>query len=122
MPSPSSCPVSRARWSASISATPRARWPTTCSSPPAANRRARQPGPVRLNSAPMPVLATRVDPSSSAFQANRTGMLERLQELDRLLAQARAGGGAKYVERHRARGKLLARERVELLIDRDSPL
>ena len=32
-----------------------------------------------------------------------------------------AGGGPKYTERHHKRGKLLARERIELLIDRDSP-
>ncbi|MEZ4255734.1 MAG: carboxyl transferase domain-containing protein [Polyangiales bacterium] len=31
------------------------------------------------------------------------------------------GGGAKYVERHRARGRLLPRERIELLLDRDAP-
>jgi acetyl-CoA carboxylase carboxyltransferase component len=48
-------------------------------------------------------------------------MLERLAEIDGLLARLRAGGGAKYVERHRARGKMLARERVELLLDRDAP-
>ena len=48
-------------------------------------------------------------------------MLARLAEIDEQLALARAGGGDPYVERHRARGKLLARERVELLVDRDSP-
>ncbi len=32
-----------------------------------------------------------------------------------------AGGGPKYVERHHARGKLTARERIELLVDPDSP-
>ena len=69
----------------------------------------------------MSVLATRVDPRSEAFQRNRAGMLERLAEIDRLLAESRAGGGAKYVERHRARGKMLPRERVELLLDRDAP-
>ena len=31
------------------------------------------------------------------------------------------GGGEKYVDRHHARGKLLPRERIELLVDRDSP-
>src|SRR5690606_40196842 len=36
-------------------------------------------------------------------------------------AKAVAGGGEKYVERHRKRGKLLARERIELLLDEDSP-
>ena len=32
-----------------------------------------------------------------------------------------AGGGEKAVARHRARGKLTARERIELLLDLDSP-
>ncbi|MGW4799248.1 acyl-CoA carboxylase subunit beta [Nonomuraea sp. NPDC004297] len=48
-------------------------------------------------------------------------MLAKLAELDTEQAKAVAGGGAKYVERHRARGKLAARERVELLVDPDSP-
>jgi acyl-CoA carboxylase subunit beta len=52
---------------------------------------------------------------------NRDAMLARLSELDTALAQACAGGGPRYVERHHARGKLLARERIELLIDRDAP-
>jgi acyl-CoA carboxylase subunit beta len=69
----------------------------------------------------MGVLGSRLDPASDAYRANRAANLELLAELERLLAQARAGGGPKYVERHRARGKLLARERVELLVDRDGP-
>ena len=69
----------------------------------------------------MGVLASRLDPGSGAFRANRAANLELLAELDRLLAEARAGGGPKYVDRHRARGKLLARERIELLLDRDGP-
>ncbi|MEV5328191.1 carboxyl transferase domain-containing protein [Nonomuraea sp. NPDC052634] len=48
-------------------------------------------------------------------------MLAKLAELAAEQAKAVAGGGARYVERHRARGKLTARERVELLIDPDSP-
>src|ERR687897_3740302 len=69
----------------------------------------------------MGVLASRLDPASDAYVANRAANLELLAELDRLLEQARAGGGPKYVDRHLARGKLLARERVELLLDRDGP-
>src|SRR6204780_1554338 len=42
--------------------------------------------------------------------------------LNEQLELARAGGGPKYAQRHRPRGRLLARERVELLVDRDSPL
>ena len=43
-----------------------------------------------------------------------------MDTVDEQLAAARAGGGERYVERHRERGKLLARERIELLLDRDS--
>ncbi|WP_090929931.1 acyl-CoA carboxylase subunit beta [Nonomuraea jiangxiensis] len=48
-------------------------------------------------------------------------MLAKLAELDAEHAKAVGGGGEKYVERHRKRGKLLARERIELLVDPDSP-
>ncbi|MBT2230542.1 acyl-CoA carboxylase subunit beta [Nonomuraea sp. NEAU-A123] len=48
-------------------------------------------------------------------------MLGKLEKLDAEQAKAVAGGGDKYVERHRKRGKLLARERIELLVDPDSP-
>ncbi|WP_083958256.1 acyl-CoA carboxylase subunit beta [Herbidospora mongoliensis] len=48
-------------------------------------------------------------------------MLGRLAELAAEHAKAVEGGGQKYVDRHHARGKLLARERVELLLDSDAP-
>jgi len=48
---------------------------------------------------------------------NREAMLEKLADLDAEHAKAVAGGGEKYVERHHARGKLLPRERIELLVD-----
>ncbi|MFZ2015348.1 MAG: acyl-CoA carboxylase subunit beta [Nocardioides sp.] len=48
---------------------------------------------------------------------NREAMLEKLADLEAEHAKAVAGGGPKYVERHHARGKLLPRERIELLID-----
>ncbi|GAA3078526.1 acetyl-CoA carboxylase carboxyltransferase component [Kribbella aluminosa] len=52
--------------------------------------------------------------------SNREAMLEKLAALDVEHAKALAGGGPKYVERHHKRGKLLARERIELLLDPDS--
>ena len=69
----------------------------------------------------MSVLASRVDPGSEPYRRNREASLELLEQLEAQLALAREGGGQRYVERHRARGKLLARERIELLVDRDSP-
>ena len=52
--------------------------------------------------------------------SNRGAMLAKIADLEAELAKAVAGGGAKYVDRHHARGKLLARERIELLIDEGS--
>ena len=58
---------------------------------------------------------------SAEFAANREAMLAQLAEVDAEHAKALAGGGPKYTERHHQRGKLLARERIELLLDEDSP-
>ncbi len=69
----------------------------------------------------MQVLGTKVDPRSDEYRANRAAMLEKLEEFVQLLERAPQGGGEKYVQRHRERGKLLVRERIELLIDPDSP-
>ncbi len=67
------------------------------------------------------VLRSKLDTRADWFQRNRDGVLAQLAALEQLLAAARAGGGEKYVARHRQRGKLLARERIELVLDRDSP-
>ncbi|OLB73616.1 MAG: acetyl-CoA carboxylase carboxyltransferase subunit [Actinobacteria bacterium 13_2_20CM_2_71_6] len=69
----------------------------------------------------MTVLASTVDTQSPSFVDNRDAMRRRLAELDEALRAALAGGGPRYVERHHARGKLLPRERIELLLDRDAP-
>jgi acetyl-CoA carboxylase carboxyltransferase component len=68
----------------------------------------------------MTVLPSTVERSSEPFTRKRAGMLEKIAELDMLLADVRGGGGERAVNRHRERGKLLPRERIELLIDRDS--
>jgi acetyl-CoA carboxylase carboxyltransferase component len=69
----------------------------------------------------MTVLTSALDTAGPAYAARQAAMLARLAELDVEHAKAVAGGGPKYVERHHKRGKLLARERIELLIDPDSP-
>ena len=69
----------------------------------------------------METLRSHIDPTSEIYQLNRKGMLERLAALDEQQAAARAGGGPVYTERHRARGKLTAHERIQLLIDEDAP-
>jgi acyl-CoA carboxylase subunit beta len=67
------------------------------------------------------VLKTAVDPDSPEYQTNRADLLDKIAALDVEHAKAVAGGGPKYVERHHKRGKLLVRERIELLLDRGSP-
>ena len=69
----------------------------------------------------MTVLRTTLDPTSAEYAAAEAAMLERLAEVDAEHAKALAGGGEKAVARHESRGKLTARERIELLLDRDSP-
>jgi acetyl-CoA carboxylase carboxyltransferase component len=69
----------------------------------------------------VPVLQSTLDPGSAAARVNREAMLGRLAELQELLDSNLEGGGERYVARHRKRGKLLVRERIELLLDRDSP-
>src|SRR6476659_6007285 len=58
---------------------------------------------------PVPRLASHLDPASDDFLRNRERMAE--------LVGARAGGGQAAIKRHRKRGKLLARERIERLVD-----
>ena len=65
-------------------------------------------------------LPTRVDVRSERFLKNLEGNRAGLDKLAAVLAETRAGGGEKYNTRHKERGKLLPRERVELLLDRDA--
>ncbi len=69
----------------------------------------------------IPALRSKLDRKSDAYSTNREAMLERLTVMNEHLADSRAGGGEKYIQRHRDRGKLLVRERIELLLDQDAP-
>jgi acetyl-CoA carboxylase carboxyltransferase component len=69
----------------------------------------------------MPMLTTVLDPGSEQFQRDRSAMVSALEELRTLADQVLAAGGEKTVQRHHERGRLLARERVDLLLDEDAP-
>ncbi|MEW6432015.1 MAG: carboxyl transferase domain-containing protein [Myxococcota bacterium] len=75
---------------------------------------------MRVNEQPYPPLRSHLDVRSPTYAANRDANLKLLEPVEAALAKAREGGGPKYVERHKARGKLLPRERIELTLDRDS--
>src|SRR5215467_5210364 len=67
------------------------------------------------------ILATSLDLRSSDFQANSEYHQSLKQELRQHLARVKQGGGEEAVAKHRKRGKLLARERIERLLDPDAP-
>ena len=69
--------------------------------------------------APMTVLAE--TPRTAAFDANRDANLALVAELRERLALVQRGGGDEAVARHTGRGKLLARERIDRLVDPGSP-
>ncbi|HVJ27889.1 MAG TPA: carboxyl transferase domain-containing protein [Vicinamibacterales bacterium] len=69
----------------------------------------------------MDTLESHVDASSAEFRANAERMERLVGELRERTATARQGGGPRYVERHRAQGKLPVRERIDKLLDPGSP-
>src|SRR5579864_8512144 len=62
-------------------------------------------------------LHSSIDPASSDFARNSEAMRALVAELRDKLSLVAGGGGEVSRARHTARGKLLARERVDLLID-----
>jgi acetyl-CoA carboxylase carboxyltransferase component len=68
-----------------------------------------------------PPLRSNLDSRSEEFVENRASMLEKLAQIDELLDEAEAGGGAYHHERLAKRGKLPVRERLALALDPDSP-
>ena len=69
----------------------------------------------------MPALSSRVDSGSPAFATNRTSYESILATLRERQAQAAMGGGPALRQRHAERGKILVRERIDLLLDPLSP-
>src|SRR4051812_36025615 len=69
---------------------------------------------------PYPVIASKIDPRSPEYSSNHEANSASVDKLRAALIEATVGGGEKYASRHRAAGKLLPRERIELLLDRDS--
>src|SRR3974377_313985 len=65
-------------------------------------------------------LRSTVDLDSETYQSNYTWMSQAVDRLRTELRQSTQGGGEKYVRRHVERGRLLPRERVEMLLDEGS--
>lgn len=69
----------------------------------------------------MASIKSKVNPNSASYKENYQKMLKKLEELQKHLQKAQFQGHDKHVERARSKGKLTARERIEMLLDLDSP-
>jgi|TARA_B100001094_G_scaffold277804_1_gene286870 3-methylcrotonyl-CoA carboxylase beta subunit len=66
-------------------------------------------------------LPTRVDRSAEDFARRREFNLSLIEDLKKRIDEVKKGGGEKYVTRHRSRGKMLARERINEICDPGTP-
>lgn len=69
----------------------------------------------------MEVLRSKLNINSDASFKNHKKMTELIFELEKSLTEASSEGQEKYILKHKKRHKLLARERISLLLDRASP-
>lgn len=69
----------------------------------------------------MGAMQSNINVQGDAFLENKKAMLELVQKLEGHLEESRFQGKEKSIERAREREKLLARERIELVLDKDSP-
>jgi 3-methylcrotonyl-CoA carboxylase beta subunit len=69
----------------------------------------------------MEPIESHLQTSSEEFRRNAERIERLVGELRERLAEARLGGGPKYLERHREQGKLPVRDRIELLLDPETP-
>ncbi len=65
----------------------------------------------------MPVIDSDLDTSSLQFLENKKSMLEHVSLFRQRLAVVEKGGGDEAMKKHKSRGKLTARERIQELID-----
>lgn len=69
----------------------------------------------------MNIIKSKVNPRSADFINNAEHMQDQVDDLYRVVEQIKLGGGQTRQDKHKSRGKLLARERIDALIDPGSP-
>ena len=67
------------------------------------------------------ILSTQINPRSAEFQANASAMRAVVQDLHAQMERIAQGGGEAARAKHLARGKLLPRDRVQMLLDPGTP-
>jgi acetyl-CoA carboxylase carboxyltransferase component len=69
----------------------------------------------------MATIKSRINPNSGSFKENYLRMSAKIEELKKHLQKSQYQGQEKHIERAKAKGKLTARERIEMVLDLDSP-
>lgn len=69
----------------------------------------------------MQMLKTHINKLSDQFKANYAAMQQLIELLNKHLEESRFQGKPRHIEKARNKGKLLASERLELVLDQDSP-
>ncbi|MBB3167008.1 carboxyl transferase domain-containing protein [Simiduia aestuariiviva] len=69
----------------------------------------------------MPILKSQINTRADDFAVNAEHLQAQVDDLNKTLADIHQGGGEKAQARHTARGKLLARDRIDALLDPGSP-
>jgi 3-methylcrotonyl-CoA carboxylase beta subunit len=69
----------------------------------------------------MATLTSKINVRGEDFAHNQAHMQEQVEDLRQLISTIKQGGGEKYSQRHKARGKLLPRERLNAVLDDGSP-
>ncbi|MCO4857920.1 methylcrotonoyl-CoA carboxylase [Herbaspirillum sp. WGmk3] len=69
----------------------------------------------------MPQIESKLNPRSEEFQHNRDAMQRIVDDLRQKVAAIAEGGGQAARDKHVARGKLLPRDRVQMLLDPGTP-
>ncbi|NQU35458.1 MAG: methylcrotonoyl-CoA carboxylase [Bacteroidetes bacterium] len=66
-------------------------------------------------------LKSRIDINSEEFKSNKKEFISLLDKYKEILKENTKGGSDRAILKHKERGKLLARERINLLIDQNTP-
>ena len=69
----------------------------------------------------MDTIQSRINTQDATFAENAEHMASLVRDLRQRIGMVKEGGGAAAVEKHKSRGKLVVRERIERLVDGDSP-
>src|SRR6202044_1555990 len=77
----------------------------------------RSEAPVVSSSQAADVLSTKVDPTSARYEANMRFLADLMSQVRNEGEKICEGGGAKAIENQHNKGRLTARERIELLAD-----